>query len=280
MFYFIGIGLGDAKDITVKGLEIVKNADKVFLEYYTSILTCGKEALEEFYGREIILADRDLVEQESEKLFEDASSSNVAFLVVGDPLGATTHTDLILRATEKGIKYQVVHNASIINAVGCCGLHLYRFGEVISICFWTENWRPESYYDKIICNLERGLHTLCLLDIKIKEQTLENMMKRNKIYEPPRFMKVSDACSQLLEIAEKRSSNKESVQLNRDSICIGLARVGCDNQKIVVGKLYEMAEYDMGDPLHSLIIAGELHPVEIEMLQLFSINESVLKNQT
>lgn len=45
MLYLIGLGLGDAKDITVRGLEIVKKAEKVFLEAYTSILTVGKEAL-------------------------------------------------------------------------------------------------------------------------------------------------------------------------------------------------------------------------------------------
>ena len=45
MLYLVGLGLGDAKDITVRGLEIVKKADKVYLEAYTSILTVGKEAL-------------------------------------------------------------------------------------------------------------------------------------------------------------------------------------------------------------------------------------------
>lgn len=45
MLYFIGLGLGDAEDITVKGLQLVKNATKVYLEAYTSILTVGKEAL-------------------------------------------------------------------------------------------------------------------------------------------------------------------------------------------------------------------------------------------
>lgn len=45
MFYLIGLGLGDATDITVKGLEVVKNAKRVYLEAYTSILTDGKEKL-------------------------------------------------------------------------------------------------------------------------------------------------------------------------------------------------------------------------------------------
>lgn len=45
MLYLVGLGLGDSKDITVKGLEIVKKAHKVFLEAYTSILKGGKEEL-------------------------------------------------------------------------------------------------------------------------------------------------------------------------------------------------------------------------------------------
>ncbi|CAH1782847.1 unnamed protein product, partial [Owenia fusiformis] len=144
MFYLIGLGLGDVKDITVKGLEIVRGCSRVYLEAYTSILTVGKEALEEFYGRTIILADRDLVEQGSDEILEDADNTDVAFLVVGDPFGATTHSDLVLRSVEKGIGYRVIHNASIMNAVGCCGLQLYNFGETVSIVFWTDTWRPDS----------------------------------------------------------------------------------------------------------------------------------------
>ena len=76
---------------------------------------------------------------------------------------ATTHSDLIVRAHEMGINYQIIHNASIMNAVSCCGLQLYRFGETVSIPFWTDDWKPDSFVDKIEHNLERGLHTLCLL---------------------------------------------------------------------------------------------------------------------
>lgn len=38
MLYFIGLGLGNEKDITVRGLEAVKSCEKVFLENYTSVL--------------------------------------------------------------------------------------------------------------------------------------------------------------------------------------------------------------------------------------------------
>jgi len=45
MFYVIGLGLGDAKDVTVKGLEIIKKCDRVYLESYTSVLTVQQETL-------------------------------------------------------------------------------------------------------------------------------------------------------------------------------------------------------------------------------------------
>lgn len=45
MFYLIGLGLGDCKDVTVKGLEIIKKCSRVYLESYTSILSCGLQKL-------------------------------------------------------------------------------------------------------------------------------------------------------------------------------------------------------------------------------------------
>ncbi|GIX70081.1 diphthine methyl ester synthase [Caerostris extrusa] len=270
MLYFIGLGLGDPKDITVKGLDIVKNAKRVYLESYTSILSVGKEKLEEFYGREVIIADREMVEQDSDSILANGAEEDIAFLVVGDPFGATTHTDMILRANQKNIPYKVVHNASILNAVGCCGLQLYRFGEIVSIVFWTESWKPDSFYDKIKGNRNNGLHTLCLLDIKVKEQSIENLIKGKKIYEPPRFMTVSCAAQQLLEIInKKKEQGDEKLAYTEDTICVGLRKVGSDDQKIIAAPLRRMATIDMGDPLHSLIICGDLHPCEKEMLEIF-----------
>lgn len=274
MLFLIGLGLGDARDITVNGLEIVKRCSRVYLEAYTSLLSVGKDALEEFYGRELIIAEREMVEQEADEILRDAADNDVAFLVVGDPFGATTHSDLVLRAVKAGIQYRVVHNASILNAVGCCGLQLYNFGEIVSIVFWTETWKPESFYDKIKRNRQSGVHTLCLLDIKVKEQTLENLMRGKKIFEPPRFMSVNEAAEQLLEIIENRRGKGEELALTEDTLCVGLARVGSKDQKIAAATLQQMVKEDLGAPLHSLIITGHMHPMEIQMLKLFAADKS------
>lgn len=136
MLYLIGLGLSHESDITVRGLETIKKCSRVYLEAYTSILmAANQESLESYYGREIILADRELVESGSDEILKDADTQDVAFLVVGDPFGATTHTDLVLRARELGIRVETIHNASIMNAVGACGLQLYQFGQTISLVF-------------------------------------------------------------------------------------------------------------------------------------------------
>ncbi|KAI8617720.1 tetrapyrrole methylase [Chytriomyces sp. MP71] len=268
MLYIVGLGLGDEKDITVKGLEAVQSCERVYLEHYTSILTVPTERLEALYGKKVLLADREMVESDLNAILSGADKGNVAFLVVGDPFGATTHTDLVLRAKELSIPVTSIHNASIMNAVGCCGLQLYNYGQTISIVFFLDNWRPDSFYDKIKQNRAIKLHTLCLLDIKVKEQSIENMARGRKIYEPPRYMTVNQAVEQLLEIEEKRGENVYS----RTTIGVGMSRIGAPDQRIICGTLEELLDADFGEPLHSLVLAGEMHFLEADILRTFAID--------
>jgi diphthine synthase len=131
VFYIIGLGLGDPEDISVKALNAIKSCKEVYLEYYTSVMSTSNKELETFLGVKLIEADRDFCEVEIDHLLERMSKekeANYAFLVVGDAFCATTHSDLYLRSIALGIEVKVIHNASIISAVGCCGLQVYRFG--------------------------------------------------------------------------------------------------------------------------------------------------------
>ncbi|KAG6856394.1 diphthine synthase [Tephrocybe sp. NHM501043] len=277
MFYIIGLGLSDEKDVTVRGLEAIKNCARVYLEAYTSILMVQKDRLEAFYGKEIILADRDTVETQSDEILHNADKEDVCLLVVGDPFGATTHTDIILRARALKIPTRVIHNASIMNAVGASGLQLYNFGQTVSLVFFTETWKPDSFYDRIKENADLGLHTLVLLDIKVKEQSDENLARGRKIYEPPRYMSIPLAVSQLIEIESIRSTGTLDPER---TLAIGLSRVGggSEDQRIVAGTLKELSEHSkeaFGEPLHSLIIVGKrLHHLEVDYAEEFSINKN------
>ena len=86
MLYVVGLGLGDEKDSTVNGLEAVKRCERVYLEAYTSILGVPKERLEALYGREVVVADREFVEQGIDGMLNEALKMDVAFLVSPNPL--------------------------------------------------------------------------------------------------------------------------------------------------------------------------------------------------
>ena len=284
VLYLIGLGLGDEKDITIRGLEAVKSCDTIFLEHYTSILgpsTDFHQRLEKFYQKSIILADRHLVESDAEQIYEPALHQNVAMLVVGDPVCATTHTDIMIRAQNYGCHVEIIHNASVMGAVGSCGLQLYNFGQTVSIPFFDDEWRPTSFYPKIKYNRLGGMHTLCLLDIKVKEPDFIAMTKGQTKFLPPRYMTVNQCCHQLIEAEQKHG---EKVYDPNKTLCVGLARLGqqqsnCNQQhhqqQIVAGTLQELAEVDFGLPLHSFIMCGnDIHELELEVLKEYMVPNS------
>lgn len=185
---------------------------------------------------------------------------------------ATTHTDLVLRARELAIPVQTVPNASILSGIGACGLQLYNFGQTVSMVFFTDTWKPSSFYDRIKENRSIGLHTLVLVDIKVKEPSLENMARGRRIYEPPRYMTVGQCARQMLEIEDER---QEAVY-SRNSLAIGAARVGSQTEKFVAGTLEELcsADEELGPPLHSLVLLGSrTHELERDFAHHFALDK-------
>jgi diphthine synthase len=248
--HIIGIGLENEKDITVKGLEVVKKADVVYLESYTSKLNCSKEQLEKFYLKKIILADRAIVEGDDNEILKHAKTKDVALLVIGDPFSATTHMDLFLRAKKEGITVTVTNNTSVLTAVGITGLQLYKFGKTTSIPYPEENFQPETAYDVIKMNQGNGLHTLILLDIKPEQE---------------KYMTMKEGIEILLNIEKKR---KEKV-FTKKTFCIGAARLGTENYRMKSGSAVDVENHDFGAPLHCLIVPGTLHFMEEEALKMW-----------
>jgi len=247
---FIGLGLNDEKDISIKGLELVKKADFVYLESYTSKLNCNINYLEELYGKKIIFADRKLVEMDAEKtILQQAKTKEVAFLVVGDVFSATTHMDLYLRAKKLGIKTKVVHNASVLTAIGVTGLQLYKFGKITSIPFDNEN--VEVPYDVLMLNQKNDLHTLLILDLK--ENSNDSLS-------------VNDAIRYLLKVELKRGEHV----FNDNTLCIGCTKLGSLDQTIKAGKANELLKFDFKNGMHCLIVpAKKLHFMEEDVLKIY-----------
>jgi diphthine synthase len=84
VLYLIGLGLCDEKNITLRGLEYIKSSDYIYMEYYTSILSVDKSKLESLYEKQIILAEREMIESNSE-ILSKVKEHKVSLLVVVDP---------------------------------------------------------------------------------------------------------------------------------------------------------------------------------------------------
>jgi diphthine synthase len=245
---FIGLGLYDKKDISVKGLEAANDCDVLFVEFYTAKLTgTSVPELEQMVGKSIDVLDRNEFEK-GDVIIMAARDSKVGVLVAGDPMSATTHVSLRLQAREEGIDTKIIPGASIVtSAPGLSGLHIYKFGKIASLPFPHKGYSPTSPYEIIMENQKRGMHTLVLLDID----------KDNE-----RYMRGGEALNLLLKMEEEKGTGAIT---DGTLICV-LGRVGSDDPVFRAGFIKDLINEDFGEGLHCLIIPGKLHFMEAEAL--------------
>ena len=243
MLTFVGLGLYDERSVTVEGREAIRNADRVFAEFYTSRLVGATHGeLEAFHGTRIEVRDRAGVEEDPGPILEAAEAGDAVFCTAGDAMISTTHVDLRLRARARGIATRVVHGTTAATAAASLtGLQNYRFGKATTLPFPYGSVRvPGSVTDTIDANRERGLHTLVFLDIKAERET-------------DRFMTADVAAGLLAEVYE-------------DRLAVAVCRAGGPDPLVVADRLSALADREFGDPLHLLVVPGDLHHVEREAL--------------
>lgn len=261
MFYLVGLGLFDEKDISLKGLECLKNVDKIYAEFFTSRLFGSSfEAIEELVGKKIEILVRSEVEEES-KFLNEAKKLDVALITGGDPLIATTHSDFIVECSKRKIDYEIIHGSSILSsAPAISGLQAYKFGKVTTIPFPDHNFYPKSPYMAIEENLAMNLHTLVLLDIQAHNN---------------RYMSINEGLKYLMNI---KDSLDYQGSINEDSLAIGIARVGSKDVVVKAGSISQLITFDFGGPLHCIILPSKLHIVEAEYLvEVAGANSDILK---
>ena len=237
MLYLIGLGL-NVKGISLQGLEAIKKCGKIYLENYTVDFPYELKELEKSIGRRILPAPREFVENKVDEFLKGAEKENIALLIYGSPLTATTHISLIQEAEKKKIKYEIIYSASIIDAMSETGLQVYKFGKIASMPKWDEekNFTPESFIQIIRENKSINSHTLILADIGLE---------------------FSDSLKQL-EISAKR----EKLKLDEIIVCQSL---GTEYKKIFYGKISELKNRKIKSP-YCIIIPGKLHFEEEEIL--------------
>jgi len=247
MLYLIGMGLGNEKDLTLNAIDALRESDFVYLENYTSNLGFDIEDLKELIGKNIVLVDRTFVESEKE-IMENSREKTVSLLIKGDVFSATTHSELFLSAKQKGINCKIIHNASVLTAVGDSGLSLYKFGKAVSIPF--DNEGVESAYDSFLEN--KDMHTLFLLDLKPSEN---------------KYMNFKEGLNYLLRMSRKKGEDR----FNLHTFCVVCAALGTDKEIIRYGKIFDLLDLNIEVYPQCFIIPGKLHFLEEEVLNSFRI---------
>lgn len=248
---FIGLGLHDEHGLSLRGQTIARSCDVLFAEFYTSLMPgLNMQSLENIVGKKVRVLSREDVEEKAEEIIlSKARSGRVGFLVPGDPLVATTHVDLRLRAANIGIGTSIVHAASVTSAsAGATGLQSYKFGRTTTVPL-TDGTFPASTIKAIEENLALGLHSLVLLEIDAKRG---------------QFVTIPTA----LKLLWANSENTAGKRINGDTLVIGIARLEAPNMQVRAGRVSDVMRMDFGTPPYALIFPGTLHFVEAEALQL------------
>ena len=232
MLYLIGLGLNE-KGISLEGLEVIKKCRKVYLEDYTVNFPYKKEKLEKIINKKIISVNREFVENKIDELIKEAKKEDVVLLIYGSPLTATTHISLIQELKKEKIKYRVIHNASILDALTVTGLQIYKFGKISSM----PGFEADSFIDIIKENQKINAHSLILVDIDLEFR---------------------DAISKL-----EKTAKRKKLKISKLVICQSL---GTKNQKIFYMMVSKLKDKKIKKPF-SIIIPSELHFVEKEFLE-------------
>ena len=251
--YIIGTGL--ASDlITLRAIEVLKRVKRVFIEQYTGLLMLNENVKEILKGKKVRkLSRRDLEDLGGKEIFDSLKDGDVAILVPGDPLVATTHTSIVVEAYKRGYKVEVIPGISIIpNALTMAGLMIYKMGKPVTLVYPKEGIIYDYPYDVIKDNDSRNLHTVLLLELD---------MERNVV------MKVNEAIDILFMMEDIRKEGV--VKPTRKGVAV--AALGSKNQIICFNTLENLKKLPINEIPQTLIITSpKLHFMEEEMLKVMN----------
>ena len=269
----IGIGPGGLEGATIAALNAAKTSDYRMYEAYTALWTESEiSRLEDEVGA-IEKIMRPQVENPVE-ILELARKSVVAILIVGDPLQATTHVDIQLRAEKLGIDCEIIHGVSITTIVtGAIGLSNYKFGRQTTIAYPYENWIATSPLEVIAVNRYQGLHTLVLLDLDPTGEGagMQKPMQPKDIFKSMQLMvnKLENYMSESSDASEEDDLKMSAYQEfcnSLESLDIVLCTdMGTTGQQITYVNFSDLPQASEGG-MHCLVIPGKLNEIEIEAL--------------
>ncbi len=249
MLWFVGIGINGYRGLSLAALDVLKQCDTIYVERFTSeVSDSDLNGLNSLLNLEVRPVQRWFVE-DGREILERSKLGKVALVSYGDPLIATTHSELRTRAQKNSIETHVLHSASgISSTIGETGLHVYKFGRIATIM--SEPQSAVSVYSAVFDNLLAGCHTLILTEYNFDEK------------KEPFFLDPTQVFRLLGEVEE---SEKHGI-FTDETFAVVASRIGMQSQQLTSGKIPSLAGSDFGKGPHSIVITGPLHFTESDAL--------------
>jgi diphthine synthase len=247
MLYLVGIGLSKS-DLPAGALDIFAKC-KIYVDRYTTYVTQDRiDQIEELTGKEVTSLDRSAMEENLSKLIEEAREKNVAVLIGGDPLVATTHKIIFTAAKRANVPVRVNHAVSVLTVLmGESGLDFYRFGQVCTISKWVDHYKPVSFYETIQRNLSNNLHSIVLLDF---DQVSNSSLS---LKEAIRILKAAEA------------NYKGGIAIDDKEVMI-MHKVTLSSERKILTKLKDADKIVLEEGPTSIIIPAKLSDIEREII--------------
>lgn len=260
MLWIIGIGINGYRGISTDALEVLGKCDKIYLEKFTSPLSDNDIRrlniliARNSHDHNIIIPVQRWFVEDGRELIEQSKFKNIALLTYGDPLIATTFTELYVRAVKRSIKVKIIHGASGISSlIGESGLHIYKFGRIVTMMSGFQSYI--SVYNTILNNLLAGNHTLVLTEYANNNDNL--------FFLDPRYF-----FERMLQAEEDTGYGA----LSQDTFVIVASRVGTEQQRIQSGNVKSLINKHYGTGPHSIIVTASLHFTELDAVKSLTVN--------
>ncbi len=247
MLFLVGIGL-TGNDLSLRAIDACKRSELMVDRYTCLVDDDHLNLIKKLSGKSTIkvLVRRDM-EEGAKDIVSKAVDRDVAVLIGGDPLMATTHKILFIEARKRNVEVEVIHSNSVLTAaIGESGLDFYRFGAIATIPKWSAHYAPVSFYETLRRNIENNLHSLLLLDYSQE-------------------LAASLSIKESISILEKAEKHYKSGIIKEDTKIIVLNCLSSERQQKLFASIEKAKTLELGGP-SVIIVPAKMTSIEKEIV--------------
>jgi diphthine synthase len=271
LLYLIGVGINGYSSLSIGSIGILNKCNIIYIDSFTGLFSddfvkeiqilVNKTNNNDIENNNKIRPAKRWFVEDGREILKNSMEKIICILIYGDPLIATTYTELLVRANKQSIPCKVIHASSGISSlIGESGLHYYKFGKMVTMM--SDSMSSITVYNAVYNNMCLGLHTLILTEYNNDKRNTDFTFNNDPFFLSPK---------KVFELLLDRENELKLLNLTKDSFAIVASQIGTDNSKIICGTIKSLLKYQFDFGFSSIIIPSRLHFTEIDCLKNLTI---------